>query len=250
MESFVTSEIDALGICTITFFHPKSNSLPFELLENLAYSIEHASTNEDAKVLIVKSEGERAFCAGASFDELLQIENVAQGIQFFSGFAQVINAIRKCPKMVIGVVQGKAVGGGVGLAATVDICFAAPTASVKLSELNIGIGPFVIEPAVTRKIGVSAFAEMTLQPEVFFDADWAKSKGLFQVIASDFADLQKLVYQKAMQFAQMNPEALKELKRVLWQGTDHWEQLLLQRAALSGKLVLSEYTKNALVSLR
>lgn len=151
--------IDERGVGSITFFHPRSNSLPGKVLKQLADTITKLGKDETVKVIVLKSKGEKGFCAGASFDELISIKDRSTGKQFFSGFANVINACRKCPKFVVGRVQGKAVGGGVGLASAVDYCFATTAASVKLSELAVGIGPFVVGPAVERKIGVSAMSQ-------------------------------------------------------------------------------------------
>ncbi len=178
MDAFVNAEV-VDGICTVTFFHPASNSLPGEILSKLAKTIHSAGEDLDTRVIVLKSFGERAFCAGASFDELIAIDNITAGKEFFSGFANVINAARKCPKFIIGRVQGKAVGGGVGMASATDYCFATKFASAKLSELAIGIGPFVVAPAVERKVGTSAFSAITINATKWFAASWAREKGLY-----------------------------------------------------------------------
>jgi len=234
------------NIATVAFFHPASNSFPSELLARLANTFNELSNNSDVHVIVLKSEKEKAFCAGASFDELVAISTLAEGKQFFLGFANVINAMRNCSKIIVGRVQGKAVGGGVGLAAACDYCFATEEASVKLSELTIGIGPFVIEPAVTRKIGIAAFSELTLDATSWQTAYWAKEKGLYAKVFTSFNELDKEVENLALKFSKYNIEALNELKKVLWKGTENWNDLLERRAEISGKLVLSESTKKAL----
>ena len=233
-------------IAVIEFFHPAGNSLPGELLARLASAFNELSANNAVNVIILKSEKETTFCAGASFDELLSISTAEEGKQFFLGFANVINAMRKCSKLIIGRVQGKAVGGGIGLAAACDYCFATDQASIKLSEFTIGIGPFVIAPAVVRKIGVAALSELTLDAANWQNAYWAKEKGLFAKIFESINEMDKEVDYLALKLSQYNPEALKEMKKVLWEGTEHWDILLEERAKISGKLVLSETTKNAL----
>jgi methylglutaconyl-CoA hydratase len=233
-------------IAVIEFFHPAGNSLPGELLARLAGAFNELSANNAVNVIILKSEKETTFCAGASFDELNAISTVDDGKQFFLGFANVINAMRKCSKLIIGRVQGKAVGGGVGLAAACDYCFATEQASIKLSEFTIGIGPFVIAPAVVRKIGVAALSELTLDAANWQNAYWAKEKGLFAKIFESINEMDKEVDYLAFKLSQYNPEALKEMKKVLWEGTEHWDILLEERAKISGKLVLSETTKSAL----
>jgi methylglutaconyl-CoA hydratase len=233
-------------IAVIEFFHPAGNSLPGELLARLAGAFNELSANNAVNVIILKSEKETTFCAGASFDELNAISTVDDGKQFFLGFANVINAMRKCSKLIIGRVQGKAVGGGVGLAAACDYCFATEQASIKLSEFTIGIGPFVIAPAVVRKIGVAALSELTLDAANWQNAYWAKEKGLFAKIFESINEMDKEVDYLALKLSQYNPEALKEMKKVLWEGTEHWDILLEERAKISGKLVLSETTKSAL----
>lgn len=232
-------------IATITFSHPASNSFPSDLLQKLTKEFNAISKNKDVNVVVLQSEG-KTFCAGASFDELLSITTLANGKKFFSGFADVINAMRKCSKIIIGKVQGKAVGGGVGLISACDIAFAYQDAGVKLSEIAIGIGPFVIEPAVSRKIGKTAMAEMTLQPTVWQTADWAVAKGLYADLFDSMAEVNEAVRHAAERLASYNPDALAEMKKVFWEGTENWDQLLYERAAISGKLVLSDFTKEAL----
>ncbi|CAN5622470.1 enoyl-CoA hydratase/isomerase family protein [soil metagenome] len=249
MQGTVTSEINN-GIGTVTFFHPQSNSLPGVLLRKLAEEISALGNNTAAKVIILKSEGEKAFCAGASFDELASIHDIDTGRVFFSGFAAVINAIRKAPKFVIARVQGKAVGGGVGLAAAADYTIATDAASIKLSELAVGIGPFVVGPAVERKVGTSAFCQLTINASAWQSAEWAREKGLYTNIVATIDDLDKEIEELAKRLAASNPEAMQMLKSVFWEGTDHWDKLLAERAAMSGKLVLSDFTRNAIAKFK
>ncbi|MAO33496.1 MAG: enoyl-CoA hydratase [Flavobacteriales bacterium] len=245
MTEFVKITVDnAIG--TIEFFHPQSNALPGHILKELANTIEEAGKDNNIKVIILKSAGERAFCAGASFDELIAIDNEITGKEFFSGFANVINAARKCPKFILGRVQGKAVGGGVGMAAATDYCFATKFASAKLSELAIGIGPFVVGPAVERKIGTSAYCAMTINAGKWFDANWAREKGLYTEVFDSTDDMDTEIQKLATTLSQSNPEAMKELKKVMWSGSESWDTLLMERAEQSGKLVLSEFTRNAI----
>jgi methylglutaconyl-CoA hydratase len=250
MEAYVRTEVDGRGIATVEFFHPASNSLPGAILRELASAIHDAGEREDIKVIVMKSSGDRAFCAGASFDELVAISNEEEGLAFFSGFALVINAIRTCPKFVIGRVQGKTVGGGVGLAAAADHCFATKFASVKLSELAVGIGPFVVGPAVERKLGVSGMATLAIDARSWKSAAWAAEHGLFAEVFDDVDAMDEAVERVAKELASSNPEAMSNLKRVLWEGTDHWGELLLERAAVSGRLVLSEFTRNAIAAFK
>ncbi len=234
----------------ITFFHPNRNSMPSDILSLLQKTIIDAEKNNDVRVIVLQSGGDRTFCAGASFNEVVTIDNQESGIQFFSGFAKVINAMRKCPKLIIGRVQGKAVGGGVGLAAATDYCLATKHASIRLSELSIGIGPFVIEPAVSRKIGRMAMSQMSIDAESFFSTDFAKDKGLYADVFDTTEALDDAVKVLAEKLASYNPEALSNMKKVLWEGTEDWDSLLLERAKISGKLVLSEFTKNTLKRFR
>jgi len=233
-------------IATIQFGHQASNSFPSELLSRLTHSINELSSNQDVHVIILKSEQEKAFCAGASFDELVAISNFEDGKQFFLGFANVINAMRNCSKLIIGRIQGKAVGGGVGLAAACDYCLATKQADIKLSEFTIGIGPFVIEPAVRRKIGLTALSELTLDAESWQNAYWAKEKGLYAKIFDTIKEMDIEVEILANKLSNYNPEALKEMKKALWKGTENWTALLEEKAQISGKLVLSDFTKKAL----
>jgi len=242
----VTVDIDDLGIATIEFYHPLSNSLPGKVLKKLADTITNAGKNDAIKVIVLRSAGERAFCAGASFDELMAIDNLEVGQVFFSGFANVINAARKCPKLIIGRVQGKAVGGGVGMASAVDYCFATKFAAVKLSELAVGIGPFVVGPAVERKIGTSAMSQLAINATEWYSAEWAREKGLYTDIYDSAQEMDDAITVLTQKLANSNPEAMLLLKKVFWEGTEHWDALLSERAAMSGKLVLSDFTKNAI----
>ena len=234
------------GIGTIEFFHHQSNSLPGHILAELANTIRKAGEDDEIRVIILRSGGERAFCAGASFDELLNIDSKENGEEFFSGFANVINAAIKCPKFIIGRIQGKTVGGGVGMASATDYCFATKFASAKLSELAIGIGPFVVGPAVERKIGISAFSTMTINATKWFDANWCREKGLYAEVFDTTEAMDAEIDKLASTLSQSNPEAMRSLKKIMWKGTEYWDTLLIERAQSSGKLVLSNFTKKAI----
>lgn len=233
-------------IAFVEFFHPASNSFPSSQLKELAEAITNLNNNTEINIVVLQSAGDKAFCAGASFDELLSVTTLEQGSTFFSGFANVINAMRKSNKIIIGRVQGKTVGGGVGLAAACDYTFATKNAAIKLSELAIGIGPFVIEPAVSRKIGKPALAEMTLDAENWKSAEWAFDNKLFTQLFEDTTLMDEALEKFATRLSSYTPEALYEMKKVLWEGTENWDILLKERAAISGKLVLSDFTVNAL----
>ena len=249
MEPYVKLNIEN-NIGTIEFFHPQSNSLPSSLLKELADTMKSAGENDSIKVLILKSAGDRAFCAGASFDELLDIKDAESGEQFFSGFANVINAARKCPKFIIGRLQGKAVGGGVGMAAATDYCFASKFASIKLSELAIGIGPFVVGPAIERKIGVSAFSQLAINATDWQTAHWAHEKGLFAEVYDTVEDMDIGILNLASKLVVSNPDSMRELKQVMWLGSENWDDLLIERAKISGERVLSDFTRKTIQKLK
>ena len=230
----------------IEFFHPAHNSLPGNILAKLADTIAEAGKNDTIKVIVLKSGGDRTFCAGASFNELININDESTGKVFFSGFANVINAMRKCPKFIIGRVQGKTVGGGVGLAASTDYCMATKFAAIKLSELNVGIGPFVVGPAVERKLGLSGMSQIAIDANSFYSAEWAKNKGLYAQVFESAEALDEGVKDFAEHLCTYNPEAMKDMKSMFWSGTEHWDKLLAERAAVSGRLVLSDFTKEKL----
>jgi methylglutaconyl-CoA hydratase len=248
-EAFVNSNA-VNGITTIEFFHPQSNSLPALILQQLANAIKNAGSDDTTKVIILKSGGDKSFCAGASFDELVAIQNEEEGLQFFSGFANVINAMRLCPKFIVARIQGKCVGGGVGVAAAVDYAIATNTAAIKLSELAVGIGPFVVGPAVERKIGTAAFSELAIDATIWRNADWAKHKGLFAETHETIEAVDNAVQSLVNTLAQSSPQAMAQMKKIFWKGTEHWNELLKERAAISGNLVLSEFTKNAIAKFK
>jgi len=236
-------------IATLEFGHPASNSLPSDLLNGLTHELNSLSTNSAVLVIVLKSSGSGAFCAGASFDELLAVSNQEEATQFFSGFANVLNAMRNCSKIIIGRIHGKAVGGGVGIIAACDYALATNESAIKLSELAIGIGPFVIEPAISRKIGKTAMTEMTLETD-WKSATWANQKGLYAKVFETTSELDTEIKAFANKLASYNPEALSEMKKVFWEGTENWNTLLYERAEISGKLVLSDFSKKALKQLK
>jgi methylglutaconyl-CoA hydratase len=245
-QGHVEVSINEKGIATVEFGHPLSNSLPGKILQKLADTITEIGGDDNVKVIVLKSSGERAFCAGASFDELISIQDFPTGKKFFSGFANVINACRKCPKLIIGRVHGKAVGGGVGVASAVDYCFATKFADVKLSELAVGIGPFVVGPAVERKIGMSAMSQLAINATEWRSAEWAKQNGLYTETYDSAAEMDEAIEVLANKLSTSNPEAMELLKGIFWKGTEDWDALLIERAEMSGKLVLSDFTVNAI----
>ncbi len=232
------------GITHVEFHHPQSNSLPGAILENLAQTIHRISHDGETKVIILKSAGEKVFCSGASFDELASIQSEAAGLKFFSGFANVINEMRKAPQFVIARIQGKCVGGGVGLASAADYAIAVEGAEVKLSELAVGIGPFVVGPAVERKIGLAAFSHLSIDAATWRSADWAKRKGLYAELHADAETMDDSINKLANTLCHSSPASMAELKKVFWKGTEHWDELLKERAAISGRLILSDYSKS------
>jgi len=244
MQGHVTSHNEH-GITTIEFYSPQSNSLRTEIMEKLCHEIHFAGTHDETKVIILKSAGETVFCSGANFDELTSIANEAQGVKFFSGFGDIINAMRKCTKLIIGRIQGRCVGGGLGIAAAADYAIAVDKAEIKLSELTIGIGPFVVGPALERKMGISAFSQLAIDASLWRSADWAKRRGLFAEVHTSIENLDESVYRLANTLAHYNLVAMAEMKKTFWKGTEHWDELLKSRAAISGKLVLSKFTKDA-----
>lgn len=244
-EPYVRTETHK-GITTIEFFHPQSNSLPHRILTELANEIHYAGRDPETRVIVLRSAGEKAFCAGASFEELIAIENEDQGFKFFSGFAQVFNAIRTIPKLVIGRIHGRCVGGGVGIAAAVDYAIGCHHAEVKLSELAVGIGPFVVGPVIERKIGTAAFSALAIDASSWRSSDWAKRKGLFSEMHETVDNMDEAIHRLSTTLSNSNPDAMASLKKIFWQGTEHWDTLLSERAAISGKLVLSSFTREAI----
>lgn len=244
-EGYVKTETHQ-GITTIEFFHPQSNSLPGKLLEQLTQAIHGAGNEEGTRVIVIRSAGERAFCAGASFHELIAIRNEEEGLAFFSGFAHVINAMRTCPQFIIARIHGKCVGGGVGIAAAADYAIATEGADVKLSELAVGIGPFVVGPVVEKKIGASAFSQLAIDATMWRNAEWARRKGLYAELHPDTGGMDESVGRLAHTLAHSSPDAMTAMKRMFWSGTEHWNELLAERAAVSGRLVLSDFTREAI----
>ena len=244
----VTATI-ADGVATVSFFHPKGNSLPGALLRQLAATIAEVGRVPDARVIVLRSEGTGPFCAGASFDELIAINDEATGHEFFMGFARVILAMRDVPQFIVTRVHGKVAGGGVGLIAASDFAIAIAGASIKLSELAIGIGPFVVGPAVERKVGPGGFQALTVDAD-FFPAAWAAQHGLYAKVADTSAELEAMMNATIKKLVHANPEAMRLLKRAFWTGTEHWATLLPERASISGRLVLSEFTRAAIARFK
>ncbi|MDI9320827.1 MAG: enoyl-CoA hydratase/isomerase family protein [Phycisphaerales bacterium] len=248
-EGYVTYTLDH-GIAIIEFFHPASNSLPTAILNDLAKTVNDIGIDDRIKVIVLRSGGDKVFCSGASFDELMAISNEKDGTAFFSGFANVINAMRRCHKLIIARVQGKAVGGGVGLIAAADYAIACDAAAIKLSELAVGIGPFVVGPAVEKKVGPSAFSQLAIDATEWRSAEWGKRNRLYAEVHTTIHEVDDAVARLADKLAHSNPEAMSELKKIFWKGTEDWDKLLMERAAISGRLVLSNFTRNAIESFK
>jgi methylglutaconyl-CoA hydratase len=248
-EGYVKTEKEH-GITTIEFSHPQSNSLPSKLLETLAQIIHSEGVNPDTKVIILKSSAGTIFCSGASFDELEAIQTEQEGQHFFNGFAKVINAMRKAPQFIIVRVHGKCIGGGVGIAAAADYAIAVEGADIKLSELAVGIGPFVVGPAVQRKIGLSPFTQLTIDAGTWRSADWARRKGLYAELHPEITGMDDSIERLSFTLSHSNPVAMKELKKVFWKGTEDWDELLKERAAISGRLILSDYSREFIKKFR
>lgn len=234
------------GVATIEFSHPKGNSLPGPLLQRLSECVDEAGTRPDAAVVVLRSAGAGPFCAGASFDELRAIDSPERGAEFFSGFARVILAMRRCPRFVITRVQGKVAGGGIGLVAASEYAIASQDAALRLSELAVGIGPFVVGPVIERRIGRAHFTAMAVDFE-WRSAAWGERCGLFAQVTAPIG-LDDAVDTLARRLATANPAAMAEMKRVFWEGTEHWPTLLAERAAVSGRLVLSDHTRRAIAA--
>ena len=237
------------GIGTISFSHPKSNSLPGVLLRRLAEAITWVGKDAAARVIVLRSEGTGPFCAGASFDELVSIADIAEGTEFFSGFARVILAMVRAPKFVLVRVHGRTAGGGVGIVAAGDYTFAVRGASAKLSELAVGIGPFVVGPVIERRIGSGPYSAMSVDAD-WRDADWGERHSLYSRTFDDIASMDAAINALAGTLAASNPEAMAAMKRVFWEGTADWDALLAKRAAMSGTLVLSDFTRSAIAKFK
>ena len=242
---YVKSEKHGL-MMLIEFYHPQSNSLPASLLNELATQIHGAGMDDEIKVVILRSVGEKAFCAGASFAELSKINSSSQGEDFFNGFAHVINSMRKCPKFILARIQGKCVGGGVGIAAAADYAIAVTGADIKLSELEIGIGPFVVGPAVERKLGLSAFSQLAIDASSWRTAEWAKTRGLYSEVHTSVQDMDESLQRLVTHLSHSSLHAIKEIKKMLWHNTAHWDQLLAERAKISGSLVITPMAQKAI----
>jgi methylglutaconyl-CoA hydratase len=232
-------------IASVTFGGTKGNSLPGELLDELASTIESTAQRSDVRVIILRSDGDGPFCAGASFDELLSIADESTGKRFFLGFARVILAMTQAQKPIVVRVQGKAVGGGVGIVAAADYAIATRSASVRLSELAVGIGPFVVGPVIEHKIGRGAYGAMSLDAD-WRDADWAERHGLYAAVKGSIPELDSAVATCAANLGAANPDAVARIKRTVWAGTENWPSLLDERAAMSGALVLSEFARKSI----
>jgi methylglutaconyl-CoA hydratase len=247
--SYVKSETHN-GITTIEFFHPQGNSMPALLLEKLSHHIHSAGNEEETKVILLRSAGNTAFCAGASISELTSIASLSQATDFFTGFAHVINAIRKVTKIVVARIHGRCIGGGVGIAAAADYAIALEGADIKLSELSLGIGPFVVGPVIERKIGFSAFSNLAIDSSMWRNAEWAKRKGLYAELHSSIENMDESISRLCNSLSHSSPHAMAELKKTLWKGTENWDQYLSERAAISGRLLLEPAAKKALEGMK
>ena len=244
-EGYVKSETH-LSVTTIEFYCSHNNSLPFKILEDLAQEIHFAGNHPETKVIVLRSGDEPFFCSGADLEELYQIHTEAEGFKYYQAIAHLINAMRKCPKFIIGRIHGKTIGGGVGLVACLDYAIAIDKAEIKLSELAFNIGPFVIGPAIERKIGVSAFETLAIDTHGWRTADWSKRKGLFSEVHIGMENMDESIQNLANSLSHSSPDLMREMKKMFWRGTEHWDELLKERAIVSGRQVIGEFTKSAL----
>ena len=247
-NGFVNQELKN-NISEITFGHPKSNSLPGEILELLAQTILNEGAKEEVKAILLKSDGEKAFCAGASFDELLSIDELENSKKFFGGFAKVLNAMRSCGKLVIVRVQGKTTGGGVGIACAADYCFATKDSALALTELNLGIGPFVIGPYVERKMGKSAYAAMSIDAD-FRSADWCENHDVYHSVSENIEMMDEEINKFLEKLSTRSSDALSLIKKVSWEGTEHFEQLMPERILMSASLILEDSAKKNIEKIK
>lgn len=247
-NGFVNQELKN-NISEITFGHPKSNSLPGEILELLAQTILNEGAKQEVKAILLKSEGEKAFCAGASFDELLSIDELENSKKFFGGFAKVLNAMRSCGKLVIVRVQGKTTGGGVGIACAADYCFATKDSALALTELNLGIGPFVIGPYVERKMGKSAYAAMSIDAD-FRSADWCEKHDVYHSVSENIEMMDEEINKFLQKLSTRSADALSLIKKVSWEGTEHFEQLMPERILMSASLILEDSAKKNIEKIK
>ena len=247
-NGFVNQELKN-SISEITFGHPKSNSLPGEILELLAQTILNEGAKTEVKAILLKSGGEKAFCAGASFDELLSIDELENSKKFFGGFAKVLNAMRSCGKLVIVRVQGKTTGGGVGIACAADYCFATKDAALALTELNLGIGPFVIGPYVERKMGKSAYAAMSIDAD-FRSAEWCKQHDVYHSVSENIEMMDEEISKFLEKLSARSSDALSLIKKVSWEGTEHFEELMPERILMSASLILEDSAKKNIEKIK
>lgn len=248
MTDFVRAELKN-SVAEITFGTSKSNSLPGAILEKLAKTILEEGGKKEVKAILLKSEGEKAFCAGASFDELLEIAELETSKKFFGGFAKVLNAMRNCGKIVVVRVQGKTTGGGVGIACGADYCFATKHSALALTELNLGIGPFVIGPYVERKIGKSQFAAMAIDAD-FRSATWAEQHNIYHSVSDSIQEMDEKLDEFLLTLAGRSADALALIKKVSWEGTDHFYDLMPARIHMSASLILEDYAKENICKIK
>ena len=247
-NGFVTQELKN-NIAEITFGTPKSNALPGEILEKLAQTIIESGRDENVKAILLKSEGDKAFCAGASFDELLEIDDLENSKIFFGGFAKVLNAMRSCGKLVVVRVQGKTTGGGVGIACAADYCFATKDAAMALTELNLGIGPFVIGPYVERKIGKSAYEAISIDAD-FRSADWCEKHDVYHSVSENIQEMDAKIEAFMKKLSERSADALASIKKVSWEGSEHFDQLMPERILMSASLILEDSAKQNIQKIK
>lgn len=249
MQGYVRSSVRN-HIATIEFYHPKGNSLPGKLLEDLAIAVQSAGNNAEAKVVVLRSIEHDVFCSGTLLEELIPMKTSEEGFKFFSGFARVINAMRKCPKFIVVAVHGKCVGGGVGLVAAADYAIALEGADVRLSELCIGFGPFTIGPAIQRKMGLSAFSQLAIDAHLWRSADWARRKGLYAELHPNKRSMEDSITRLSTSLSQVDPKVTEEMKKSLWVGTENWDTLLEEKARISSKLVVMDQAREYLEKMK
>ena len=177
------------GIAELILNRPEvHNAFDDQIIESLISQLEHVDTNDNIRVLILRSNGKN-FSAGADLAWMKRMAKNShqENLQDAGRLAKLMERLNNLSKPTIGLVQGAAYGGAVGLAACCDIVIASEDAQFCLSEVKIGLIPAVISPYVVRAIGERQSRRFFLTAEAF-SANTAKTFGLVHEVVAT-ADL-------------------------------------------------------------
>lgn len=204
-------------VLTLTIDRPdRRNALNDAVLDGMLGAL--TSPPPEARVILVRSAGDRVFCAGA---DLAVMSNDATGLEQHNargGLRRVVDAMRACPLPVVARVQGICLAGGVGLIMGADLVVAAERASFGLPEVDRGLWPFMVSALLARHVSPKVAMDLMLTGRRFGAAE-AREIGLISRVVPD-DELDSQVDALVAELAAKAPVAVRMGKAAFWAAAE------------------------------